>query len=49
MSRRLTVLGYISDEDTNNEVKGKANPLQTWIGPKDSRRLRLPDFKTIGT
>ena len=29
--------------------KGKAVPLQTWTGPKDSRRLRLPDFKTIGT
>ena len=29
--------------------KGKAIPLQTWTGPKGSRRLRLPDFKTIGT
>jgi len=28
--------------------KGKAIPLQTWTGPKGSRRLRLPDFKTIG-
>jgi len=27
----------------------KAIPLQAWTGPKDSRRLRLPDFKTIGT
>jgi hypothetical protein len=31
------------------EIKGKAIPLQTWTGPEDSRRLRLPDFKTIGT
>jgi len=29
--------------------KGKAIPLQSWIGPEGSRRLRLPDFKTIGT
>jgi len=28
--------------------KGKAIPLQAWIDPKGSRRLRLPDFKTIG-
>jgi hypothetical protein len=29
--------------------EGKAIPLQAWIGPEGSRRLRLPDFKTIGT
>jgi len=29
--------------------KDKAVPLQTWTGPEDSRRLRFPDFKTIGT
>ena len=29
--------------------KGKATPLQAWTGPEGSRRLRLPDFKTIGT
>jgi hypothetical protein len=28
-------------------VKGKAIPLQAWRGPEGSRRLRLPDFKTI--
>ena len=28
---------------------GKANPVQVWAGPGGSRRLRLPDFKTIGT
>jgi hypothetical protein len=27
----------------------KAIPLQYWTGPEGSRRLRLPDFKTIGT
>jgi hypothetical protein len=29
--------------------KGKAIPLQAWGGPEGSRRLRFPDFKTIGT
>jgi hypothetical protein len=29
--------------------KGKAIPVQTWTGPDVSRRLRLPDFQTIGT
>jgi len=29
--------------------KGKAVPLQAWTGPEGSRRLRLPDFNTIGT
>ena len=30
-----------------NEGKGKAIPLQAWRGPEGSRRLRLPDFKTV--
>jgi hypothetical protein len=30
-------------------VKGKAIPLQALTGPEGSRRLRLPDFKTIST
>jgi hypothetical protein len=29
--------------------KGKAIPLQAWTGPKGSRKLRLPDFKRVGT
>jgi hypothetical protein len=29
--------------------KGKAIPLQAWTDPEGSRRLRLPDFQTIGT
>jgi hypothetical protein len=29
--------------------KGKAIPLRVLTGPEGSRRLRLPDFKTIGT
>jgi hypothetical protein len=33
-----------------NQVKGegKANPAQAWTVPEGSRRLRLPEFKTIG-
>jgi len=31
------------------KVKSKAIPLQAWTGPEGSRRLRLPDFETIGT
>jgi hypothetical protein len=30
-------------------LKGKAIPSQAWTGPEGSRRLRLPDFKVIGT
>jgi hypothetical protein len=33
----------------NVRGKGKAIPLQAWTGPEGSRRLRFPDFKTIGT
>ena len=29
--------------------KGKAIPLQAWTGPEGSRRLRIPDFKTVST
>ena len=31
-----------------NNVKDKTIPLQAWTGREVSRRLRLPDFKTIG-
>jgi len=29
--------------------KGKAIPLQAWTGPEGSRRVRIPDFKTVST
>jgi hypothetical protein len=29
--------------------KGKTISLKTWTGPEGSRRLRLPDFKTMET
>jgi hypothetical protein len=31
------------------KCKDKAIPLQVWTGPEISRRLRIPDVKTIGT
>jgi hypothetical protein len=31
----------------SKKVNGKAIPIQAWTGPEGSRRLRLPDFKTI--
>jgi hypothetical protein len=33
----------------NMSVKGKAIPLQAWTVPEGSKRLRLPDFKTVGS
>ena len=39
----------IRTSDKYDVKKGKALPLQAWTGPEGSRRLRLPDFKTIGT
>jgi hypothetical protein len=30
-------------------VRSKAIPLQALTGPEESKRLRLPDFKKIGT
>jgi len=50
---------YYMEPDCCNSVKlslsvyttitRKAIPLQAWTGPEGSRRLSLPDFKTIGT
>jgi len=39
-----TTNGFISEDG-----KGKDIPLQAWTVPEGSRRLRFPDFKTIGT
>jgi hypothetical protein len=35
-------------ERMDRYIKGKATPLQALTGPEGSRRLRLPDFMTIG-
>jgi len=34
---------------TEKPEKSQAIPLQAWTGPDGSRRLRLPDFETVGT
>jgi hypothetical protein len=39
----------IKPPDWRNTGKGKAIPLQALTGPEGSRRLKLPDIKTIGT
>jgi len=46
---QLIITKYFKDSVVIIPVKGKAIPLQAWTGPEGSRRLRLPDFKTIGT
>ena len=38
-----------SFSNLSTTIEGKAIPLQAWKGSEGSRRLRLPDFKTIGT
>jgi hypothetical protein len=35
--------------DISLPLKGEAIPLQAFTGPEGSRRLKLLDFKTIGT
>jgi hypothetical protein len=44
---------YLSSRSDINtlciKVKGRAIPLQALTGPEGSRKLRLPDFKTLGT
>jgi hypothetical protein len=45
----ILVILCFGNQWTHIKVKGKAIPLQAWTGPEGSRRLRLPDFMTIGT
>jgi hypothetical protein len=40
---------FLAHHASADRDKGKAIPIQAWTGPEDSRRLKLPDFKTIGT
>jgi hypothetical protein len=47
--RRTIHEGKTMTDDEYSGTKKKAIPLQAWTGPWDSRRLRLPDFETIGT
>jgi hypothetical protein len=40
---------YARTVSTRGKRKGNVIPVQAWTGPEGCRRLRLPDFKTIGT
>jgi hypothetical protein len=40
---------YTRKRSKQKLVLKKTIPLQAWRGPEGSRRLRLPDFKTIDT
>jgi hypothetical protein len=47
----ISKLFYIFSKERKilkSKVKGKAIHFQAWTGPEGSRRLRLPDIKTIG-
>jgi hypothetical protein len=46
---KITVANKEIDDYSRKYGKGKAILLQAWTGPEGSRRLRLPDFKTVGT
>jgi hypothetical protein len=36
-------------QSVHRSVDGKAISFEAWTSPEVSRRLRIPDFKTIGT
>ena len=40
---------FLKKKMTMVRVKVKQSHIQAWTGPEGSRRLRLLDFKTIGT
>jgi hypothetical protein len=46
---QTTKQGFYETVGLFKPIKCKAIPLHAWTGPEGSRRLRLPDFKTIGT
>ena len=47
----LVLIGYLSllAHLMYGKGKGKAISFQAWRVPEGSRRLRLPDFKRVGT
>jgi hypothetical protein len=42
-------LKYVLGTISLIKVEDKAIAFQAWTGPEGSRKLRLPDFKTVGT
>jgi hypothetical protein len=51
LAAAYTILLTLTNCDISEKrsSRGKAIPLHVWRGPEVSRRLRFPDFKTIGT
>jgi len=45
----LQELLVLTEHAKDGKGKGKPIPLQAWTCPEGSRRLRFPDFTTIGT
>jgi hypothetical protein len=39
----------IKPTNAYTNLRVKAIPLQVWTGPEGSRRMGVPDFKTIST
>jgi len=49
MSKHIKGLNKNQSIKPTCDIVKQRIPLQAWTGPEGSRRLRLPDFKTIGT
>ena len=48
-SSKLPPAQLLESSDHTFFIKDRGIPLQAWTGPESSRRLRLPDFQTVGT
>ena len=48
-SVRKSDFGRLVRKQSHYCCKSKAISLQAWTGSEGSRRMRIPDFKTIGT
>jgi len=46
---RYSSLPWVGFHAYSSSIKKKAIPLQAWTSPECARRLRLSEFKTIGT
>jgi hypothetical protein len=42
----MIAIGHLMTTFVKGKGKGKAVPLQAWIGPEGSRKLRFPDYMT---
>ena len=49
MTVQSVPLGMVAETNSAYKGKGKAIPVQAWTDHDGSRRLGLPDFKTVGT